>query len=75
VQSRIDITTIARESPSPASLRMTRKRRQALRGDSGAICGNESGTRNAGRHLWSDQSPEVSINNDIPSEIRIHPNQ
>jgi hypothetical protein len=46
-----------------------------LLGDVGVIYGNEGGTRNAIRYLWSDKSPEVSINNDIPSEIRIHPNQ
>jgi hypothetical protein len=46
-----------------------------LLGDIGAIFGNQGGTRNAVRYLWSDKSPEVSINNDIPSEVRIHPNQ
>jgi len=46
----------------------------SLLGDIGVIYGNEGGTRNAIRYLWSDKSPEVSINNDIPSEIRIHPN-
>jgi hypothetical protein len=47
----------------------------ALLGDVGVIYGNEGGNKNAIRYLWSDRSPEVSINNDIPSEIRIHPNQ
>jgi hypothetical protein len=46
-----------------------------LLGDVGVIYGNEGGTRNAIRYLWSDKSAEVSINNDIPSEIRSHPNQ
>jgi hypothetical protein len=46
-----------------------------LIGDVGIIFGNQGGTRNAVRYLWSDRSPEVSINNDIPSEVRIHPNQ
>jgi hypothetical protein len=46
-----------------------------LIGDVGVIFGNQGGTRNAVRYLWSDKSPEVSINNDIPSEVRIHPNQ
>jgi hypothetical protein len=46
----------------------------ALIGDVGVIYGNEGGTKNAIRYMWSDKSPEVSINNDIPSEIRIHPN-
>ena len=45
-----------------------------LSGDVGVIYGNEGGTKNAIRYQWSDKSPEVSINNDIPSEIRIHPN-
>ncbi len=45
-----------------------------LVGDVGVIFGNKGGTRNAIRHLWADRSPEVSINNDIPSESRIHPN-
>lgn len=47
----------------------------SLAGDVGVIYGNEGGTKNAIRYMWSDKSPEVSINNDIPSEIRIHPNQ
>jgi hypothetical protein len=46
-----------------------------LMGDVGIIFGNKGGTRNAVRFLWSDKSPEVSINNDIPSEVRLHPNQ
>ncbi len=46
-----------------------------LLGDVGVIYGNEGGNKNAIRYQWSDKSPEVSINNDIPSEIRIHPNQ
>lgn len=46
-----------------------------LTGDVGVIYGNKGGTRNAIRYLWSDKSPEVSINNDIPSEVRIHPGQ
>ena len=40
----------------------------------GVIYGNEGGNKNAIRYMWSDKSPEVSINNDIPSEVRIHPN-
>ncbi len=46
----------------------------ALLGDLGVIYGNEGGNKNAIRYMWSDKSPEVSINNDIPSEIRIRPN-
>jgi hypothetical protein len=43
-------------------------------GDVGIIFGNEGGTRSAIRHLWADRSHEVSINNDIPSGSRLHPN-
>ncbi|MGD0092244.1 MAG: hypothetical protein ABSE73_20200 [Planctomycetota bacterium] len=46
-----------------------------LIGDLGVIYGNQGGTKNAIRYMWSDKSPEVSINNDIPSESRLHPNQ
>jgi hypothetical protein len=56
-------------------LGVTPKSGLALLGDVGVIDGNEGGNKNAIRYLWSDRSPEVSINNDIHSEIRIHPNQ
>jgi len=46
-----------------------------LLGDVGVIYGNKGGTRNAIRYMWADKSPEISINNDIPSEVRLHPNQ
>ncbi len=42
--------------------------------DAGVIYGNEGGTRNATRALWSDRTPEVNVNNDIPTESRMHPN-
>lgn len=58
-----------------AALGVAPKPGLALLGDLGVIYGNEGGNKNAIRYLWSDKSPEVSINNDIPSEIRIHPNQ
>ena len=58
-----------------AELGVTPKAGLGLLGDVGVIYGNEGGNKNAIRYLWSDKSPEVSINNDIPSEIRIHPNQ
>jgi hypothetical protein len=58
-----------------ARLGITPKTGLALAGDVGIIFGNKGGTRNAIRYLWSDKSPEVSINNDIPSEVRVHPNQ
>jgi len=42
--------------------------------DAGVIYGNEGGTRNATRAMWSDKTPEVNVNNDIPTESRMHPN-
>ena len=42
--------------------------------DAGVIGGNEGGTRNATRAMWSDDAPEVNVNNDIPTESRMHPN-
>jgi hypothetical protein len=42
--------------------------------DAGVIYGNEGGTRNAARAMWSDRTPEVGVNNDIPTESRLHPN-
>ena len=42
--------------------------------DAGVIYGNEGGNRNASRALWSDRTPEVGVNNDIPTECRLHPN-
>ncbi len=57
-----------------AALGVTPKSGLALLGDLGVIYGNEGGNKNAIRYMWSDKSPEVSINNDIPSEIRIRPN-
>ena len=42
--------------------------------DAGVIYGNEGGNRNASSALWSDRTPEVGVNNDIPTECRLHPN-
>jgi len=42
--------------------------------DAGVITGNEGGTRNAVRAMWSDRTPELGVNNDIPTESRMHPN-
>jgi hypothetical protein len=58
-----------------AELGVTPKSGLELRGDVGVIYGNEGGTKNAIRYMWSDKYPEVSVNNDIPTEIRGHPNQ
>ena len=57
-----------------AALGITPKSGLTLIGDVGVIYGNQGGTKNAIRYMWSDKSPEVSINNDIPSESRLHPN-
>ena len=57
-----------------AKLGIAPKNGLQLIGDVGVIFGNKGGTRNAIRHPWADRSPEVSINNDIPSESRLHPN-
>ena len=32
------------------------------------------GTINAVRSMWSDKTPAVSVNNDVPTEMRMHPN-
>jgi hypothetical protein len=42
--------------------------------DAGVIYGNTGGTRNASRAMWSDRTPEVGVNNDVPTESRLHPN-
>ncbi len=42
--------------------------------DAGVILGNEGGTRNATRAMWSNRTPEIHVNNDIPTESRLHPN-
>jgi len=42
--------------------------------DASVIYGNDGGTRNATRAMWSDRTPEVGVNNDIPTESRMHPN-
>ncbi len=42
--------------------------------DAGVIYGNAGGNRNAARAMWSDRTPEVGVNNDIPTECRMHPN-
>jgi hypothetical protein len=42
--------------------------------DAGVIYGNTGGTRNAVRAMWSDRTPEVGVNNDVPTESRLHPN-
>jgi len=45
-----------------------------LKGDVGVIFGNEGGTRNFVRSMWSDKTPATGVNNDVPTEMRIHPN-
>ncbi|MEI6520023.1 MAG: FlgD immunoglobulin-like domain containing protein [bacterium] len=45
-----------------------------FKGDVGVIYGNEGGTINAVRYLWSDKTPATGVNNDVPTEMRMHPN-
>ena len=45
-----------------------------LKGDVGVIFGNAGGTRNFVRSMWSDKTPATGVNNDVPTEMRIHPN-
>jgi hypothetical protein len=45
-----------------------------FKGDVGVIYGNDGGTVNAVRYLWSDKTPAMNVNNDVPTEMRIHPN-
>jgi hypothetical protein len=53
---------------------LTPKHGLTLKGDMGVIYGNEGGTKNAVRYLWSDKTPAVGVNNDVPTEMRMHPN-
>jgi hypothetical protein len=45
-----------------------------LKGDVGVIYGNDGGTKNAVRYMWSDKTPATGVNNDVPTEMRMHPN-
>ncbi len=45
-----------------------------FKGDVGVIYGNDGGTVNAVRYLWSDKTPAMNVNNDVPTEMRMHPN-
>jgi hypothetical protein len=45
-----------------------------FKGDVGVIYGNAGGTKNAVRYMWSDKTPAVGVNNDVPTEMRMHPN-
>jgi len=76
MSAKVDKDGYVMEAAIPwAALGVTPNGGLGLLGDVGVIYGNEGGNKNAIRYMWSDKSPEVSINNDIPSEIRIHPNQ
>jgi hypothetical protein len=76
MHARLDKGEYMVEAAIPwAALGVTPKSGLELRGDVGVVYGNEGGTRNAIRYMWSNKIPEVSVNNDIPTEIRSHPNQ
>ena len=46
---------------------------QRLRVDFGALFSDKGGAMTLAKTLWADDSPEVSIVNDIPTEAKIHP--
>lgn len=46
-----------------------------LRGDFGALFSDKGGTLVLTRAMWADDSPELGVNNDIPTESRLHPNR
>jgi hypothetical protein len=46
---------------------------QQLRGDFGVLFSDKGGTLTLTRAMWSDDHPEISVNNDIPTESRLHP--
>ena len=46
---------------------------QQLRGDFGVLFSDKGGALTLTRAMWADNHPEVSVNNDIPTESRIHP--
>jgi hypothetical protein len=46
---------------------------QQLRGDFGVLFSDKGGALTLTRTMWSDNHPEISVNNDIPTESRIHP--
>jgi hypothetical protein len=45
-----------------------------FKGDVGVIYGNEGSTRNTVRYMWSDKTAALGVNNDVPTEMRLHPN-
>jgi len=46
---------------------------QRIRADFGALFSDQGGSMVLAKTLWSDDSPEVSIVNDVPSESKIRP--
>ena len=46
---------------------------QRIRADFGALFSDAGGTMVLAKTMWADDSPEVSVVNDIPTEAKIHP--
>ncbi len=46
---------------------------QRIRADFGALFSDAGGTMVLAKAMWADDSPEVSVVNDIPTEAKIHP--
>ncbi len=44
-----------------------------LRGDFGVLFSDKGGALTLTRTMWADNHPELNVNNDIPTESRIHP--
>jgi len=48
---------------------------QQLRGDFGVLFSDKGGALTLTRAMWSDNHPEISVNNDVPTESRLHPDR
>lgn len=46
---------------------------QHIRADVGALFSDKGGNMVLAKTMWADDSPEVSVVNDVPTESRIHP--
>jgi hypothetical protein len=48
---------------------------QKIRADFGVLFSDKGGAATLTRAMWADDSGEVSVNNDIPTEARLHPSR
>jgi len=46
---------------------------QRLRADVGALFSDQGGAMVLAKTMWADDTPEVNVTNDVPTEARIHP--